>query len=104
MFIVTEYAALKRQEIIHLKMPSAEVVCCKYLPNITEYLSKQANSVDPEQTAPIGADWSGSTLFGIKSSLTFQQTRKADNFCCDLCIKGKKLKISKLKISYQRGE
>ena len=40
---------------MHLKMSSAEVVCCKYLPNITDELSIEANSVDPEQTAPIGA-------------------------------------------------
>ena len=33
-------------------MLSAEVVCCKYLPNISDELSKEANSVDPEQTAP----------------------------------------------------
>ena len=33
-------------------MSPAEVVCCKYLPNITDKLSKEANSVDPEQTAP----------------------------------------------------
>ena len=32
-------------------MSSAEVVCCKYLPNTTD----ESNSVDPEQTAPIGA-------------------------------------------------
>ena len=38
-----------------LKMSSAEVVCCKLLPNITDKLSIEANSVDPEQTAPIGA-------------------------------------------------
>ena len=31
-------------------------------------LSKEANSVDPEQTAPIGAVWSGSTLFAIEAS------------------------------------
>ena len=31
---------------------------------------------------------SGSTLFAIDASTTFQQTRKADNFCCDLGIKG----------------
>ena len=36
---------------MHLKMSSAEVVCCKYLPNITDELSLEANSVDPEQTA-----------------------------------------------------
>ena len=32
---------------------AAEVVCCKYLPSITDELSREANSVDPEQTAPI---------------------------------------------------
>ena len=36
-------------------MSSAEVVCCKYLPNTTDELSIEANSVDPEQTAPIGS-------------------------------------------------
>ena len=49
-------------------MPSAEFVCCKKLPNITDLLSLEANSVDPEQTAPIGAVWSGSTLFAIEAS------------------------------------
>ena len=41
---------------MHLKMSSAEVVCCKKLPNFTDHqsdeLSIKANSVDPEQTAP----------------------------------------------------
>ena len=36
---------------MNLKISSAEVVCCKYLPHITEELSIEANSVDPEQTA-----------------------------------------------------
>ena len=36
--------------------------------------------MDPEQTSPIEAVWSGSTLFAIETSLTFQQTRKADDF------------------------
>ena len=49
-------------------MSSAEVVCCKYLPNITDELSIEANSVDPEQTAPIGAVWFGPTLFAIEAS------------------------------------
>ena len=40
---------------MHLKMSSAEVVCCKQLPNISDELSIEANRVDPEQTAPIGA-------------------------------------------------
>ena len=34
-------------------MSFAEVVCCKKLPNITDELSIEAISVDPEQTAPI---------------------------------------------------
>ena len=41
---------------MHLKMSSAEVVCCKLLPNITDELSIETNIVNPEQTAPIGAD------------------------------------------------
>ena len=36
-------------------MSSAEVFCCKRLPNITDELRIEANSMDPEQTAPIGA-------------------------------------------------
>ena len=40
---------------MHLKMSSAEVGCCKKLPIITDELSMEVNSVDPEQTAPIGA-------------------------------------------------
>ena len=42
-----------------LKAPSKDasenVVCCNELPSITEELSLEANSVDPEQTAPIVA-------------------------------------------------
>ena len=55
---------------MHLKMSCAEVVCCKKLPSITDELSIEAKSVDPEQTAPapIGAVWSGSTLFAIELS------------------------------------
>ena len=49
-------------------MLSAEVVCCKYLPNITDELSIEANNVHPEKTAPIGTVWSGSTLFAIEAS------------------------------------
>ena len=53
---------------MHLKMSSAEVFRCKQLPNITDEFSIEALSVDPEQTAPIGAVWSGSTLFAIEVS------------------------------------
>ena len=37
---------------MHLKMSSAEVVYCKELPNITDELSIEANSVDTKHTAP----------------------------------------------------
>ena len=53
---------------MHLKMLSAEVVCCKELPNIADELDIKANSVDTIQTAPIGAVCSGSTLFVIEAS------------------------------------
>ena len=36
--------------------------------NITDEISIEANSVDTEQTAPIGAVLSGSTLFAIEAS------------------------------------
>ena len=36
-------------------MLSPDVVCCKELPNTADELGIEANSVDPEQTAPIGA-------------------------------------------------
>ena len=39
--------------------------------------------MDPDQTAPMGAVRSESTLFVGKASKTFQQTTKADKFCCD---------------------
>ena len=65
---------------MHLKMSSAEVVRCKKLPNITDKLSIEANSVDPEQTAPIGAVWFGSTLFALEATKTLQQTRNQTNF------------------------
>ena len=62
--MLTQILPLKRQE----KNTSENVVCCKYLPSITDELSIEANSVNPEQTAPIGAIWSGSTLFAIEAS------------------------------------
>ena len=49
-------------------MSSADVVCCKQLHYVTDELSIEAKSVDPEQTAPIGAVWSGSTRFAIEAS------------------------------------
>ena len=57
-------------------MTSAEV-CCKWLPSITDELSIEANSVDTEQTAPIGAVWSGFTLFAIRGFLNFSANEKS---------------------------
>ena len=58
-----------------------------------------ANSVDPDQTAPIGAVCSGSTLFA--SILTFgnylQQTNSADNiFRCIFFLGALRVKFEKM--------
>ena len=68
-----------------MKILSAEVVCCTYLTTLYVYVSIQANSVDPDQTRPIGADWSWSILFVEKASKTSscKQKTKTNNFCCD---------------------
>ena len=44
-------------------MLSAYVVCWIFMQTFQTYFYIQANSVDPDQTAPRGAVWSGSTLF-----------------------------------------
>ena len=46
---------LKRQENLHLKMSSVYVVCWIILQTFQTYFCIQANSVDPDQTAPRGA-------------------------------------------------
>ena len=51
-FYGKQILTLKAPRKMHLKMLAAEVVCCKTL---LANLSIQAKSVDPEQTAPIGA-------------------------------------------------
>ena len=60
-------------------MSSAEVVCCESLPSITDELSIEANSADPEQTAPIGAVRSGSTLF-VRFLKHFSRREKQTTF------------------------
>ena len=44
---------LKTPAKIHLKIPSAFVVCCNFLLTLFNKLSIETNSVDPDQTAPI---------------------------------------------------
>ena len=42
--------------------------------------------MDPDQTAPTGAVWSGSTLFDQEASKTFQQTTgvlRVKTNCCE---------------------
>ena len=63
-------------------MLSAEVVCCKQLLNITDELSIEANSLNPEQTAP------RSSLIWVRTVchrgfLNISAHRNADDFCCD---------------------
>ena len=68
-------------------MLSVYVVCWIFLQTFQTYFCMQANSVDPDQTAPSRAVWSGSTLF---AKMTFKITAddKADNNCCDGQFKG----------------
>ena len=62
---------------------TTKVVCFSRLLNVLE--ASMANSVDPDQTAPIGAVCSGSTLFAsiLNSSVMLgnylQQTTSADD-------------------------
>ena len=67
-------------------MLSVYVVCWIFLQTFQIYFCIQANSVDPDQTAPKGAVWSGYTLF---AKMTISQTDdKADDNCCDWQFKG----------------
>ena len=64
-------------QILTLKMPikttSENVVCWIFLQT---YFCIQANSVDPDQTAPRWAVWSGSTLF---AKMTFKITSRGQS-------------------------
>ena len=58
-------------------MSSIYVVCWIFLQTFQTYFCIQANSVDPDQTAPLGAVWSGSTLFAkITFKITKQMTKQ----------------------------
>ena len=69
-------------------MSSVYVVCWIFLQTFQTYFCIQANSVDPDQTAPLkkGSVWSGSTLFA-KWLLKSQADDKADDSSCDWCFK-----------------
>ena len=70
---------LKAPVIKHyLKLTSALVVCCLYLLTLLINEGIIANSVNQDQTPPIEAVRSGSTLVDRDTSKI-----SADNFCCD---------------------
>ena len=60
-------------------MSSVYVVCWILLQTFQNYFCIQANSVDPDQTAPKGAVWSRSALFAKKWLLESQAADKADH-------------------------
>ena len=68
-------------------MSSVYVVCWIFLQTSQICFCIQANSEDPDQTAPRGAVWSGSTLFA-KNDLKSQADDKTDDNCCDWQFKG----------------
>ena len=68
-------------------MSSVYVICWIFLQTFQTYFCIQVNSMNPDQTAPRGAVWSGSTLFP-KWILKSQADDKADNNCCDWQFKG----------------
>ena len=65
---------------MYLKMSSAEVVCCKLLPYITNKLNIEANSVDPEQTAPIEQSDLGSHCLPQRLLKHFSRREKQTTF------------------------
>ena len=67
-------------------MSSVYVVSWIFLQTFQTYFCIQVNSVDPAQTAPRGAVWSGSTV--CKNDLKSQADDKADDNCCDWQFKG----------------
>ena len=56
-------------------MLSVYVICWIFLKTFQTYICIQANSVDPDQTAPRKAVWSASTLF-VKMTLNHKQMTK----------------------------
>ena len=68
-------------------MLSIYVVCWIFLQTFQTYFCIQANDVDPDQSAPGGAVWSGSTL-SAKWHLKSQADDKEDDNCCDWQFKG----------------
>ena len=68
-------------------MLTVYVIFWIFLQTFQTYFCILANSVDPDQTAPRKAVWSGSTLLQ-KWLLKSQADEKSDDNCCDLQFKG----------------
>ena len=68
-YLITVMVFILKLQIGQFFMSSAEYSCKLFKP----ILCIQANSVDPDQTAPVGAVCSGSTLF---AKMTFKITSR----------------------------
>ena len=67
MYVISTIIPLPATKKMHLKMSSFEIVCCIKISKSMTNFHIQTNSVEPDETAPIGAVSSGSTLFAIKT-------------------------------------
>ena len=77
--------------LLTLKAPlkmSAEVICCKLLPNITSKFKYTCKKCGPRTDCSYRSSLIWVHTVCHRGLLTFQQTRKADKFCCDRRIKG----------------
>ena len=75
-------------------MSSVYVVCWVFLQTFQTYFCMQANSVDPDQTAPRGVVWSGSTLFAKNDFLNHKQMTKQTTI----------VMMGSLRVNYPPGE
>ena len=57
-------------------MLSAYYICCIYSNALQNTFVMEANTMNPDQTAPKGAVWSGSILFAIKIIKVHKQMRE----------------------------
>ena len=62
-------------------MTAVYVVCWIFLQTFQTYFCIQANSVDPDQTAPKGAVWSGSTLQTVWTLIRLLLKEQSDFVC-----------------------
>ena len=75
-------------------------ICCIYSDALQNIFTMEANTLDPDQTAPSGAVWSGSILFTkFQASKVHKQMKEPTTI---VVIGGKALKVENLSlIQYQ---